>query len=187
MLQKLAAIIIGSFLLAIGINGFLVPHHLIDGGIIGIALILHYFFDFQTGVTMVILSIPLVLYAWLYERAYFFSSIQGLLLSSIFIDFFSPLQNLFSVPITVSAILGGCIIGLGIGLMLRYETSTGGTELLAKFISNASSVNIAVLIFLIDGLIVAAGSLLLGAQSFIFSCFTIMIVGIVTSVLEISD
>ncbi|RFU67713.1 hypothetical protein D0469_14125 [Peribacillus saganii] len=187
MLQKLVAVVIGSLLLAIGINGFLVPHHLIDGGIIGIALILHYFFDFQTGVTMVILSIPLVLYAWLYQRTYFYSSIQGLLLSSVFIDWFSPLRTVFPVPIYVSAIMGGCIIGLGIGLMLRYETSTGGTELLAKFISNSSSLNIAIVIFIIDGLIVTAGSLTLGAQSFVFSCFTIMIIGIITSVLEISD
>ncbi|PAE38024.1 YitT family protein [Bacillus sp. 7884-1] len=51
--QKLMALIIGSLLLGIGVNGFLVPNHIIDGGILGISLILHYFFHFQTGKTMV--------------------------------------------------------------------------------------------------------------------------------------
>ena len=49
ILQKISAIFIGSLLLGIGINGFLVPHHLLDGGITGLALIIHYYFGFPTG------------------------------------------------------------------------------------------------------------------------------------------
>jgi uncharacterized membrane-anchored protein YitT (DUF2179 family) len=133
---------------------------------------------------MLVLSIPLGIYAWIYERTYFYTSIPGLLLSSVLIDFLNPLQSKFHVPIPVSALIGGTLIGLGIGLMLRNETSTGGTELLAKFISKASSLNIAVVIFVIDGLIVAAGSFTLGMESFVFSCFTILIVGLITSFME---
>ncbi|HER2162542.1 TPA: YitT family protein, partial [Streptococcus pyogenes] len=70
--QKAAAILIGSLLLSIGINGFLIPHHLLDGGITGIALILHYYFDFPTGLAMFLLSIPLCIYAWIYERTFFY-------------------------------------------------------------------------------------------------------------------
>ncbi|WP_409305834.1 YitT family protein [Peribacillus sp. SCS-155] len=185
IIEKLVAIIVGSFLLAIGINGFLVPYHLIDGGIIGIALILHYFFDYQTGICMFILSVPLGIYAWLYERIYVYTSVPGLVCSSLMIDFLSPLQSTFDVPIYFSVLMGGTLIGIGIGLMLRNETSTGGTELLAKFISNATSINIAIVIFIIDGIIVGAGSFTLGAQSFLFSCFTILIVGIITSLMEL--
>ena len=89
------ATIIGSLLLGIGVNGFLVPNHLIDGGILGIALILHYFFHFQTGMTMVTLSVPICIFASLNERGYFFSSLQGLLISSLFIDLLAPLRNQF--------------------------------------------------------------------------------------------
>ncbi|WP_370576272.1 YitT family protein [Neobacillus niacini] len=95
--QKLMATIIGSLLLGIGVNGFLVPNHLIDGGILGIALILHYFFHFQTGMTMVPLSVPICIFASLNERGYFFSSLQGLLISSLFIDLLAPLRNQFFV------------------------------------------------------------------------------------------
>ncbi|MEI2364367.1 YitT family protein, partial [Priestia megaterium] len=51
ILRKILVVLVGSLLLSIGINGFLVPHYLLDGGTIGIALILHYYFEFPTGVT----------------------------------------------------------------------------------------------------------------------------------------
>lgn len=181
--QRLGVILVGSLLIGIGINGFLVPHKLLDGGLIGLALILHYYFGFQTGLCMLVLSMPLCLYAWLYERTFFYNSLQGMLASSLLIDWLAPLRTQFLLPILVSAILGGTIIGIGIGLMLRYETSTGGTDLLAQFISKASSLNVGIIIFIIDGFVVSAGFSTLGAKSFIFSCLSIFIVGIITSIL----
>ncbi|PLR79921.1 hypothetical protein CVD25_13220 [Bacillus canaveralius] len=181
MIHKLAAIFIGSLLIGIGINGFLVPHQLLDGGIVGIALILHYYFSFQTGISMFLLSIPLCVYAWFKERNYFMSSFQGLVVSSFFIDWLAPLQSHFPLPILISSILGGIIIGVGIGVLLRFEASTGGTDLLAHIISKAASINIGLIIFLIDGLVALMAFKTLGARSFIFSVITIFIVGAVTS------
>ncbi|PLR82406.1 YitT family protein [Bacillus sp. V33-4] len=181
MIHKLAAIFVGSLLIGIGINGFLVPHQLLDGGIVGIALILHYYFSFQTGISMFLLSIPLCMYAWFKERNYFMSSFQGLVVSSFFIDWLAPLQSHFPLPILISSILGGIIIGVGIGVLLRFEASTGGTDLLAHIISKAASINIGLIIFLIDGLVALMAFKTLGARSFIFSVITIFIVGAVTS------
>ncbi|PLS01836.1 YitT family protein [Neobacillus cucumis] len=178
------ATIIGSFLLGIGVNGFLVPNHLIDGGLLGIALILHYFFDFQTGITMVALSLPICLIASTNERGYFFSNLQGLLFSSLFIDLLAPLRSQIFVSNLSSALIGGVIIGTGVGLLLRYKTSTGGTDLLAKMISGIFSLNIAFVIILIDGLIVLAGFTVLSLDSFLYSCLAISTVGFTTSLID---
>jgi len=182
--QKLMATIIGSLLLGIGVNGFLVPNHLIDGGIIGIALILHYFFDFQTGITMAALSLPICIFASMNERGYFFSNLQGLLVSSLFIDLLAPLRSQFFVSHLAGALIGGVIIGTGVGLMFRYKTSTGGTDLLAKIISRTYSLNIAFVIIFIDGLIVLAGFTVLTLDSFLYSCVAITTVGLTTSLIE---
>ncbi|MGM7723712.1 YitT family protein [Metabacillus sp. Hm71] len=181
MFQKIAAILIGSLLISIGINGFLVPHHLLDGGITGIALILHYYFNFPTGLAMFLLSIPLFIYAWFYKRTYFFNSFLGLIATSIMIDWLTPLRTQFLLSIYISVILGGAIIGIGVGIMLRYKTSTGGTDLLAQFISDSISVNIGVIILIIDGLILTAGFNMLGINAFLFSSVNICIIGIITS------
>lgn len=178
------ATIIGSLLLGIGVNGFLVPNHLIDGGVLGIALILHYFFHFQTGVTMVALSLPICLISSINERGYFFSNLQGLMFSSLFVDLLTPLRNQFFVSHLASALIGGVIIGLGVGLMLRYKTSTGGTDLLAKIIAENFTLNIALVIIFIDGLIVLAGFTVLALDTFLYSCVAITIVGLTTSFIK---
>lgn len=170
-------------MLGIGINGFLVPYHLIDGGIIGVALIFHYYFNVPAGLFMVILSIPLCIYTLLREQTYFYNSLFGLIIAAVFIDLLEPLNSQLHLPILGSALLGGIFIGLGTGLMLRYKTSTGGTDLLAQFISNASTLNIGIVIFIIDGLIVTAGLSILGFVTFIFSCITILTVGIMSSLI----
>nr|WP_284145202.1 YitT family protein [Peribacillus frigoritolerans] len=185
--QKAVAVIVGSFLVGIGINGFLVPHHLIDGGVIGIALILHYFFSFQTGLSMLVLSIPIFLYAWYYERPFFYSSVHGLLLTSLFMDWLNPLKKFFSISILASSLIGGVIIGMGIGLMLRYETSSGGTDMLAKIISKSTSMDIALAIIVIDTLIISAAAFTLGIEIFLFSCVTIVIIGLVTSLMKVRE
>ncbi|MCF8886862.1 YitT family protein [Priestia megaterium] len=178
--RKIPVVFVGSLLLSIGINGFLVPHYLLDGGTIGIALILHYYFEFPTGVTMIILGLPLCWFAWIYERHYFYNSFYGLIISSLLIDWLEPIKNQFQFSIFSSVILGGIFIGTGVGLMLRYETSTGGTDLLAQLISKAFSLNIGMVILIIDGLIITAGLPLLGPKTFLFSCSTIFIGGLTT-------
>jgi uncharacterized membrane-anchored protein YitT (DUF2179 family) len=183
ILQKISAALIGSFLLGTGINGFLAPYHLLDGGIIGIALIIHYFLDYPTGLCILVLSAPLYLYAWKYEKKYFYNSLNGLLLSSLFIDWLSPLQHQIDVPIYFSAILGGMSVGIGIGLMLRYETSTGGTDLIAQILAKWTSWNVGFLIFAIDSIVVLLGMGTVGLTSFMFSLVLISVVGVTTSIM----
>ncbi|WP_084786666.1 YitT family protein [Bacillus tuaregi] len=183
IIQKIPVVLIGCLLIGIGINGFLVPYHLIDGGIIGIALILHYYFDTQIGISMVLLSIPLFLYTWYRERMYFYHSLYGLFTAAFFIDWLAPLKGQLHLPILASALLGGTFIGVGTGLMLHYQTSTGGTDLVAKLVANASSLNIGIIIFMIDGLIVTAGLRVLGLRIFLFSCIAIITVGVISSLI----
>ncbi|SFA81004.1 MULTISPECIES: YitT family protein [unclassified Bacillus (in: firmicutes)] len=182
MAGKLLAILMGSFLLSIGVNGFLVPHHLLDGGIIGIGLILHYFYGWPTGLSMIILSIPLYVLAWFFQRKYFFYSLHGLIISSLCIDLFSFFNGSFQTGILVSTIIGGLLVGTGIGIMLRYETSTGGTDLLAQLLTLKTSLNVGILIFLIDGLVVLSGLSVVGVEKFMYSFLTIIFVGIMTSI-----
>ncbi|CAM3783017.1 YitT family protein [Mesobacillus thioparans] len=181
MTGKILAVIVGSLLLGVGVNGFLVPHHLLDGGMIGVGLIIHYFYGFPTGLTMIIMSVPLYFLAYILERKYFFHSLTGLMMSSISIDLFAPVGKAIHLGILPSAIMGGILVGCGIGLMLRYETSTGGMDLLAQLIHKFFPVNVGILIFLLDGLVVVSGLKVIGMEKFIFSLLTITCVGLMTS------
>ncbi|MFP3916486.1 YitT family protein [Lysinibacillus telephonicus] len=180
-LKKGFAIIVGSIFLAIGINLFLTPYEILDGGIIGLSLILHYLFRLKIGLMIIVLSIPIFILAWFKYKNYFFNSLHGLLISSVVIDMFKPLRFLIQMEPIFSAIIGGIFVGFGIGLMLRFETSTGGTDLLAQFISDKTSINVGFVIFIIDAIVVLLGGAFISTNTLLLSIVTIIAVGITTS------
>lgn len=185
-LKKSLIILVGSILIAVGINFFIVPFHLLDGGAIGISLILHYLFDIRVGVAIIFISIPIFFLAWVNYRTYFYNGIHGLLFSSLIIDFLYPLHIAGEKLITnwiMGAICGGVFVGWGIGIMLRSEITIGGTDLLAQMMSKFFGINPGLCILSFDVLIVTTGSLLLETVSLFYSGVTVLTVGITTSLL----
>lgn len=130
---------------------------------------------------MIVLSIPLYVLAWFYEKKYFYYSLHGLLVSSFTVDLLSYLRGHFDLSVLPSAIIGGSLVGIGIGLMLRYDTSTGGTDLLAQMMTKLIPVNVGALIFAIDGLVILSGLKIVGMEKFLYSFITIIFVGAMTS------
>jgi uncharacterized membrane-anchored protein YitT (DUF2179 family) len=186
LLQKVLTIIIGSLLIAIGVNVFLVPFELLDGGALGISLIFHYLMDLKVGLTFLLISIPIFVMAWMYYRSFFYNGIHGMLFSSLIIDVLYPLhiigREIVTVPI-VGAACGGILIGAGVGIMLRLDISIGGTDLLAQMFARKLTINPGFMIFGIDILIVSTGSLLINSLHLALSFTTVFFVGITTSLI----
>ncbi len=177
LIQKIIAILSGSLFISIGINFFAIPHHLLDGGMIGLGLIGKYAFELQPGLTIIVLSIPLYLVAFFYERNYFYNGIHGLLVSSFFIDFFRPLSEYSTIPIFISSISAGFMIGIGISIMLINNISTGGSDLLALILSKITSINVALFILTFDGLVILLGSIFIPETTILYSALLIGTVG----------
>ncbi|WP_445677949.1 YitT family protein [Robertmurraya sp. FSL R5-0851] len=183
-LKKTAIVLLGSMLLSFGINFFLVPFEVLDGGIIGIGLIIKYLTGLQAGLVIICLSVPIFVLAWLYNKNYFYNSLHGMLISSFVIDLLASSQLLPSDMILhpiVSSILGGIFIGVGIGIMLWYETSTGGTDLIAQFLSKLFNINVGMIIFVIDTVVISIGGWLISKDTFLLSILTVIFVGFFTS------
>jgi uncharacterized membrane-anchored protein YitT (DUF2179 family) len=179
-MEKFFALIGSSVIISVGINGFLIPHELLDGGMIGIGLILNYAYGIKAGLAILVLSLPIYMYALIKARRLFYKSIHGLLLTSLMIDALSPLSHQIYVPILQSAVIGGLLVGSGIGLMLRYETSSGGLDLLALFLSRKVKLNVGFLIFLVDLTVLLFGHFFIGI-SFIESAIVVCSVGCMTA------
>lgn len=177
-------ILLGSLLVAAGTNFFLVPYKILDGGIIGIALIINYLSGAKIGVAIILCSFPIFLLAWLKERDIFYNSVLGLLISSFLIELLGPFQYhflyYFEFGSISSAIIGGFLMGTGLGIMLRFKASTGGTDLLAQFIKRYVPLNLGFIIFLTDFMIIGAGGLLISKETFFHSILTIISGGVAT-------
>lgn len=183
MFKRFIILVIGSILIGIGINLYFVPYHFLDGGMIGIGLIFHYWFGFKPGLTIILLSIPLYVIAFFKDRTLFYNSIHGLWLSSFMIDFFYQWYDFSNLPPLFSALVGGTLVGVGIGLMLRSDSATGGTDLFAQLISKGFGLNAGKLIFAIDSMVLLVGWPIIGMESFLYSLFAISTVGFFTTIL----
>ncbi|GGB36178.1 hypothetical protein F3157_03580 [Virgibacillus dakarensis] len=181
MVQKIVSIIIGSVCVAIGINCFLIPNHLLDGGIIGLGLIAKYTVGLQPGLTIIVLSLPLYMIAWFHYRKYFYNGLHGLLFSSFLIDYFRPLSHMYTAPILISSLTGGLLIGTGVGIMLLANISTGGTDLLALMLSKLTSINVGIYILMIDSIVILFGWIVIQEATITYSAIMVLMVGLTTS------
>ncbi|WP_099159967.1 YitT family protein [Virgibacillus ndiopensis] len=180
MIQKILSIMIGSTCVAVGINYFLIPNHLLDGGIIGLGLIAKYSLGLKPGLTIIVLSLPLYMIAWFRYRTYFYNGLHGLLFSSLLIDYFHPLSHMDTTPILISSLAGGLLIGTGIGIMLIANISTGGTDLLALMLSKVTSLNVGIYILLIDSMVITFGWIVIQEATITYSAIMVLMVGLTT-------
>ncbi|MFL0363382.1 YitT family protein [Bacillus sp. PK3_68] len=172
-----------AVLIGIGINGFILPFHLLEGGVFGIGLLFNYLWGFKIGITILCLNFPIYLLAFKLERSYFFNSLYGTLLTPVAIDLLLPLKGTIDLPILMSACVGGLFIGAGTGLMLRYHISPGGVDLLALLLSKHLAVNAGFFIFFMDSLILASGLWIFKDPTMIYSLLTLMAVAFLVTIL----
>jgi uncharacterized membrane-anchored protein YitT (DUF2179 family) len=176
--------VIGSLLIAFGIDFFLMPNKVLDGGFIGIALIVNYLFGAKVGLILIVCSIPVFIYTWQKDRSMFFHSLFGMIFLSYFIDLFDPYYPFGSAvskyPFSAS-VAGGICIGIGFGVLLRFDTSTGGIDLLAKLMAKKFRINVGILILMMDAIVVIVGGLLFSKDTFFLSIATITAGGMATS------
>ncbi|MCG3087735.1 YitT family protein [Sporosarcina cyprini] len=181
---KATAVGIGCLFISIGINLFLVPFGFLEGGALGISLILHYILDVKVGLTFLLISIPIFIAAWFLYRPFFYNGIHGLLCSSIVIDMLMPLREAgLSEKMNpwLGAVTAGIWIGMGAGLMLRKDISIGGTDLLAQMAAKKLSINPALMILCFDVIIVSIGTMLLSHARLGLSLATVTTIGITAS------
>ena len=125
---------IGTLLMAAGVSLFLLPNELSTGGFAGIATILYYLFKLPVGATMLILNIPLLIIAYFkVGKKLLIRSIYGTITLSIFVDLFDKIMPLTHDKF-LGCIYGGILSGVGTAIILRYNASTGGSDLLSYVI-----------------------------------------------------
>ena len=136
-----ALILLGTFMMAVGLVIFISPLKLAPGGVYGIAIILHHLFNFPIGLTGIALDIPLLIIGILWLGPKFgLKTVVGIVSLSGFITLmeylygYAPLVDDPSAYFIVS-LCGGVIIGVGLGLIFKTRATSGGTDIIATIIS----------------------------------------------------
>ncbi len=170
-------IIAGTFLLGLGINGFLLPSRLSAGGVGTIGTILFYFFKIPLSITNLAFNVVLFAVAFRYIGKH---SVIKTILGVVFLSLFLELTNSISLAgddIFMSAVLGGAVVGLGIGLVVCREASTGGSDLAGLVIKRfVPHLSVATIILFIDcAIIVVSGIVFKSLKITFYSAFAMFV------------
>lgn len=123
--------IIGSLIMAIGISLFLLPNQLSSGGVSGIATITYYLFKIPMGEMIIIINAPLFLIS-IYKigKRFFLKALLGTITLSAFIDILDNIEPLTQDRF-LACVYGGIILGIGTAIILKVNSSTGGSDLIS--------------------------------------------------------
>lgn len=147
--------IVGAFIMAIATSLFLLPNQLSSGGIAGIATIFYYFLKIPMGTTILVFNIPLFMFAaYKLGKSFFIKSIIGTISFSIAIDILDKFDSLTQDRF-LACIYGGIIIGLGTAIILKANSSTGGSDLISMLVKEYNpNIRTSNVIIIIDTIIV---------------------------------
>ena len=185
---ELIYMILGSFLISIGTNWFLLPYKMTTGGASGVATIFYYIFNVPMGLTIILINIPLFIFSIIklgikFNLKTIFTTIILALFFEIFKDgVFIKFGGLDMFP---SCVFGGIIVGLGLALVFKAGASSGGSDLLAQLIyklTKAQSVSKVLLIiefFIISAIIIVFKDINVGLYSIIAMAISTKVVNVV--------
>ncbi|GAB5412108.1 MAG: YitT family protein [Chlamydiales bacterium] len=153
---------IGAFLAALSIRTFLVPNYLIDGGIIGVALIFGRLFgDNLISPLLIVLNAPFLYLAYKFIRKTFvIQFLIAVLLFALFLSFIEMLLPPFIGDPLEVIFFGGVILGMGVGLIIRHGGCLDGTEIMAIIINRKKGFTVGQVVLFINIFVFAAYGLI---------------------------
>ena len=191
-------IVIGAFLQALSYSLFLAPYKIVPGGVYGISIVLHHvtqgLFSFMPeglpmGATGLCFNVPLLLLAM--KKLGLASgpkTIVTFVLISIFTDSFSYLfanQPLVENDSFIACFYGGAILGLGVTCVFRAQSTSAGTDVLARVIALNSNLKVSNMIIVIDSTVVMLGLLVFQDWAVpLYSWFAIFVFGKVVEMFQ---
>lgn len=168
-------IIVGCILGGAAYPLFLTPGNIAPGGLTGLAMVINYLFHWPVGTVTLILNVPLFIFGWKFMgKRFILRTLIATLLFSLLIDLL-PLKPLTDDPL-LSAIFGGVLLGIGLGLILRGEATTGGTDMLARMIHRSvPAISTGMFLMALDCAVVIVAAVAIGITQALYAIICIYI------------
>lgn len=179
--MEVLSVIVGSFIFALGINLFVIPHEFGEGGVTGVTIILYYLFAFQPWLTSLIINSCLILigYKFLGKLTTLYTIIA--VASHSFFLGISHNWSIQSNEPMINAIFGGLMVGLGIGLIVRAGGTSAGTVILARLMNKYLNWNISYALLFFDLIVAFCCYFIIGAEKLML---TIVMLFVGTKVMD---
>ncbi len=161
-LKKYIMLFIGSIFTAVGLEEFLIPNQIIDGGIVGISIMASHLTSMPLSIFLVLLNLPFIYLGYTQiGKTFAMSTIFSIFSLAYWVSILHPISEVTRDPF-LSAVFGGIIIGIGVGLIIRYGGSLDGTEIVAIILDKKTG-------FSIGEIVMFFNIFILASAGFIFS------------------
>ena len=175
-IKKYLVLIIGSLIYSAGLEIFLVPNNIIDGGIVGISIMASYLTGIPFGVYMLVLNLPFLYLGYKQiGKTFAISTIISIIALSIFSEFLEPVHQI-TQDYFLAAIFGGIIAGAGVGLVIRQGGSLDGTEITAIILDRKTSFSVGEVVMFFNLFILGAAGFVFGWDKAMYSLVTYFII-----------
>ncbi|HEY0829381.1 MAG TPA: YitT family protein [Bacilli bacterium] len=169
ILRRALFIIIGASLVAVGLEIFLVPNNIIDGGIVGISIIAYKLTGLPLGGFLFVLNLPFLFLGYKQiGKTFALSTLLGVFVMSVGTVLLHPVLPLTVEPI-LAAVFGGIILGIGVGIVIRFGGSLDGTEIVAILFNKRSPFSVGEIVMFFNVFILSSAGFVFGWNQAMYS------------------
>lgn len=147
---RMLMIALGAILMAIGLELFLVPNQILDGGVVGISIIISHLTGARLGIFIFILNIPFFFLGYKQiGKTFALSTLFGITILSIFTSLLHKVDAI-TPDLLLATVFGGIVLGMGVGLVIRNGGSLDGSEILAILFNKSLPFSVGEIIMIIN-------------------------------------
>ncbi|EJW18902.1 hypothetical protein PAV_2c06800 [Paenibacillus alvei DSM 29] len=169
LLKRIIFIVVGSVLMGVGLELFLVPNQITDGGVTGISIILSYVTSIPLGVFLFLLNLPFLIVGYKQiGKTFALSTLLGVLVMSLSTMLLHDVSA-FTENTFLAAVFGGIILGIGVGLVIRYGGSLDGTEIVAILLNKRTPFSVGEIIMFFNLFILTSAGFVFGWDRAMYS------------------
>lgn len=186
-IKKYVLIVLGCAVYGIGFQFFCFPNRIISGGVMGIAMIINALSGLPVGVLTILMNVPLFLVAWKhFGLDFLIGSLVGMLLMSVFVDLLAVTGYSATSDPMLGAVIGGVLKGAGMGLVFCTGATTGGMDIVVKFLRQRyNHLNFGTLMLVIDVSVIVLYALILSAHNYESAMYSLIAMFVSTKVIDL--
>ena len=159
IIKKYGFLFIGSIITAIGLEVFLIPNQIIDGGVVGISIMAAYLTGWPLGLILLALNLPFLYLGYMQiGKTFAVSTLFSIVSLAYWVDFFIPVPG-FTQDLFLAAVFGGIIVGRGVGMIIRYGGSLDGTEIVAIILGKRTGFSVGEVVMFFNIFILSSAGL----------------------------
>ncbi|MDF2930238.1 YitT family protein [Anaerospora sp.] len=175
-IKRYVMLFIGSIITAVGLEIFLVPNNIIDGGIVGISIMASYLTGMPLSLFLVVLNIPFIYLGYKQiGKTFALSTLFSIASLSYWTHVFHPIPGVTN-DLFLAAVFGGIIVGLGVGMIIRFGGSLDGTEIVAIIFDRWTSFSVGEIVMFLNLFILSSAGLVFTLDKAMYSLVAYFII-----------